>query len=757
MLLRILLALLLMVAPASAQFIFGGGSSGGGSGTVTTLSVATANGFAGTVATATTTPVITLTTSVTGNVCSNATALSACSTTGTGSTVLATSPTLTTPALGVAVATSLAIGGATIGTNALAVTGNGTLSGALTLGTSGILVGGTNLITQRNGTNAQTFSLYNTFTDASNGEWLSVDWVSTANRATIKTTNNGTGTGRSLEIIAASNLNIGGGGSTSWQFDTASNLTPITNNSVNIGYASQQVKNIFIGTGVVFGAGSQDTTISRNAAGIIQFGTTAANASGAWLAAKGTLTGGTLADQAQVLAITATQPASPTGSQNAMLLDITGAGSANQLNIAQQIRYLAGYTGAAGAIGFLVNNSNASTGTTLNLAVSLTNPAGNSGFNSVVSGTTAGTNYGGYADVGNGNVNIGLVGKSVTTKNSATNIGGIFTAINAGTTPVQIGLFAGLGITTLPAVSAALIVDNGAQTDPIFLARDNGSTVFTIAGGGAVTSTLTISAGTRLQSTTDIILGTDNNAARFLQFGTNRAAIDSPSDGVLRIANSAQTDFSRLQFGGTTSSFPSIKRSTTSLQVRLADDSADAGITMSTIGASGIVTVSNATDSTTTTSGSLQVAGGMAVRKRIFADGLTASAGLQTAVICQSSAGELIADSVACLASSARFKTILGYAEVGAIDKIMRLPIYRWKYNEEGIFKSDGWTRERIGPTAEEIVKIDPRLVGYDNEGRVRNISTEQLLSLTIQAVQELKADNDNLRATLTKRAANGG
>ena len=43
--------------------------------------------------------------------------------TGTGNNVLATSPTLVTPALGVATATSLAIGGATIGTNALAVTG----------------------------------------------------------------------------------------------------------------------------------------------------------------------------------------------------------------------------------------------------------------------------------------------------------------------------------------------------------------------------------------------------------------------------------------------------------------------------------------------------------------------------------------------------------------------------------------------------------------------------------------------------------
>ncbi len=34
------------------------------------------------------------------------------------------------------------------------------------------------------------------------------------------------------------------------------------------------------------------------------------------------------------------------------------------------------------------------------------------------------------------------------------------------------------------------------------------------------------------------------------------------------------TDFNRINFGGDTSSFPALKRSSTSLQVRLADDSA---------------------------------------------------------------------------------------------------------------------------------------------------------------------------------------
>lgn len=72
----------------------------GGTGTVTSVSVVSANGLAGTVATSTSTPAITLSTTITGILQGNGTAISAASTTGTGAVVLANSPTLVTPALG---------------------------------------------------------------------------------------------------------------------------------------------------------------------------------------------------------------------------------------------------------------------------------------------------------------------------------------------------------------------------------------------------------------------------------------------------------------------------------------------------------------------------------------------------------------------------------------------------------------------------------------------------------------------------------
>ena len=64
----------------------------------------------------------------------NAGVLGEMTNTGTGTVnVLQTSPALITPALGIATGTSLALGGATIGSNALAVTGTAAISGGATI------------------------------------------------------------------------------------------------------------------------------------------------------------------------------------------------------------------------------------------------------------------------------------------------------------------------------------------------------------------------------------------------------------------------------------------------------------------------------------------------------------------------------------------------------------------------------------------------------------------------------------------------
>lgn len=115
-------------------------SAGGGSGTVTTVSVVSTNGFAGTVANASTTPAITLTTTITGILSGNGTAISAASTTGSGAVVLATSPsfsgaTITTSSInGVTLTTG---GGTTTFLNANGAYSTPSGSGTVNSGTAG--------------------------------------------------------------------------------------------------------------------------------------------------------------------------------------------------------------------------------------------------------------------------------------------------------------------------------------------------------------------------------------------------------------------------------------------------------------------------------------------------------------------------------------------------------------------------------------------------------------------------------------------
>jgi hypothetical protein len=57
-------------------------------------------------------------------------------------------------------------------------------------------------------------------------------------------------------------------------------------------------------------------------------------------------------------------------------------------------------------------------------------------------------------------------------------------------------------------------------------------------------------------------------------FWNARGRIVANADGVFQLTNNGAGDFSRLQFGSTTSSFPALKKNGANLEVKLADDSA---------------------------------------------------------------------------------------------------------------------------------------------------------------------------------------
>lgn len=113
-----------------------------------------------------------------------------------------------------------------------------------------------------------------------------------------------------------------------------------------------------------------------------------------------------------------------------------------------------------------------------------------------------------------------------------------------------------------------------------------GAQVFEVTNSGTVTAAGTIATTSDVQS----------GIAAYHRWASS-TRMSSPSDGVLLFANNANTDFTRLQFGGTTSSFPSVKRNGTGIDFRLADDSGYAGVVAGTLnsntwlGAGGVVTV----------------------------------------------------------------------------------------------------------------------------------------------------------------------
>jgi hypothetical protein len=167
--------------------------------------------------------------------------------------------------------------------------------------------------------------------------------------------------------------------------------------------------------------------------------------------------------------------------------DITGAGTSTNSNIGTQLILRAGYTGSGISAAYYSSQLSAGTGNDLSLTSTIdVDPAGNVGSVFKAIGTTTGANIGGYYEVANGILNIGVVSKSTAVKNSATNIGVLGIALNTGTTPIQVGGFFGLMNTTPTFTSAALMADNGSTTSDIFVARDNGTDVFSVSDGGTV-------------------------------------------------------------------------------------------------------------------------------------------------------------------------------------------------------------------------------------------------------------------------------
>ena len=182
-------------------------------GTVTSVSVVSANGFAGTVATATTTPAITMSTTVTGVIKGNGTAISAAS---AGTDYVAPGAYTTS---GLTMATSRLLGRTTASTGAaeeISVAGGLTLSAGVLTGTSGTVtsVTGTSPVVSSGGS-TPAISMPAATTSV-NGYLTSTDWTTFNNKGSGSVTSvsgSGGATGLTLTggpITTIGTLTLGG-------------------------------------------------------------------------------------------------------------------------------------------------------------------------------------------------------------------------------------------------------------------------------------------------------------------------------------------------------------------------------------------------------------------------------------------------------------------------------------------------------------------------------------------------------------------
>lgn len=220
------------------------------------------------------------------------------------------------------------------------------------------------------------------------------------------------------------------------------------------------------------------------------------------------------------LNLTATTPTTLSSTCIGVNVQLTTAGSSSAAIIGHNMSLLAGYTGSLTTTGLSVVNSVAGTGATY-AAASASNSYRLNTFNGAIqytaNATTSGINCGmrSMAHLSS-TANYAAWNTATSSGNSAAlNVGVASFALNATTNCAGLFALADYGTSAPTFANCALIADNGSTTGDIFIARDNGTSVFKIADGGVLTAsaaqvnkirTVTSAGAVTVSATTDYII-----------------------------------------------------------------------------------------------------------------------------------------------------------------------------------------------------------------------------------------------------------
>jgi hypothetical protein len=95
--------------------------------------------------------------------------------------------------------------------------------------------------------------------------------------------------------------------------------------------------------------------------------------------------------------------------------------------------------------------------------------------------------------------------------------------------------------------------------------------------------------------------------------------------------------------------------------------------------------------------------------------------------------------------SSVRYKKDI-VAQTDGLAQIMALSAINYHYIEG---RGDNGAREQYGFLAEDVVNVLPKLVALDVDGKPNSVDILGMVPVLVKAVQELKANNDNLKQGL--------
>jgi len=410
-----------------------------------------------------------------------------------------------------------------------------------------------NTLAQRNGTNAQNFRVYNTYTDASNYERFAINAQSGAD-VRLQTEKAGTGTVRSIVF--------GTNASGRWYIDGASgHFLAATDNTYDIGASgATRPRNLYLGGFI--SAGGSIITSAGSALGYSGRSQVTSPSDGVLKISNNTDTGFSR------LQFGGTTNSFPALKRNGAAISVSLADDSGLANLVASTVFATNLRAQSnsglitlGSADDVILNRDAAD------ALALRNGANAQTF-SIYRSYTDASNYSRLRMFLSGstwNLSAEALG---TGSASALSIqsGGNISFASAGTTEqwrINAGNFIALADNTY---------DIGASGN----FRPRTVYIATSLVVPTITTTSHINAGGYILAGSSNVIGWNS-----------RSYMQSPSDGVIKLTNSSDNDFTRLQFGGTTSSFPAIARNATEIDFKLADNSARCGINVGSIASYG--------------------------------------------------------------------------------------------------------------------------------------------------------------------------